>query len=266
MNRTSRHRRKGRSKRSRGVVNTANNHNLDGSSERVITRNVQGVISIPRNVFAPPAIIVDLFYVDLRVDNNAGSTYTSYRLRINGAYDPDPALGSGALPGFTEWAAIYRNYRVIKYEIEAEVSNLEAFPITVVASPSQADLGLNYSNLFNLMANPGAVSRQLSAKGGIDRDRFKITLDLGTYYGNTIQWFGNDSFGATTSANPTTLFYMNVGCVASSNLVSGFTSRTIHRYRLLFSGRGVLNAFMRDPNYRTLTFPCSEEERFSIDG
>ncbi len=231
-----------RIRRKRPLINTSTNLLCNGPIENEFRRITPGVLRIPRNVFVSPAVIVDLMYVDLRVDNNAGSTYTSYRMRMNSAYDPDPALGSGALPGFTEWAGFFRNYRVLKFEIECEVTNLESNSLSIIICPSQADLGLNYSTMTNLMANPYAVSHQLSPKGGLDKATMRCVIDLGKYYGNTAQWLGNDAFGATISTNPTTLFYMNVGAVCSANLVSGFSSRLICRYTTAFSGRGVLNA------------------------
>lgn len=234
-------RRKPKSTRS-AILNATDNTAYQGNSVRVFKRINPGTYVIPKQRLVPPAIVVQFVYMDLRIDNNAGSTYTSFRLRMNSAFDPDPALGSGSLPGFTEWSAIYRNYRVLKYEIECEASNNETFPITAIICPSQADLGLNYTLTASLAANPGAVSKQISPKGGIDKALLRAEVDLGKYYGNEYQWMGNDSFAAAINANPSTLFYMNIGCVAAGNLVSGFTTRTLHRFTVAMYGVGVYNS------------------------
>lgn len=231
--------RRNRNQKRREIV--PKNRDIRGRTVALALATVKGVIALPRNYFAPDAILVELVYTDnTLVRNNAGSAYQSWRLRMNSAYDPDPALGTGALPGFTEWAAIYRNYRVLKFDYDWKVSNKDAFPQVVCGAPSQADLGLDYSNLVDFAGQPGGVSGEISALGGMDSETLRGSIDLGEYTGNAVQFLGNDGFGSSTSANPANLLYFNWGNFAGSNLVNGISSRLVCRYTILMYSRGTL--------------------------
>ena len=48
---------------------------------------------------------------------------TSPLLRLNGLFDVDAAIGNPAVPGFTQWMAFYRNYRVLGAKVDCTVIN-----------------------------------------------------------------------------------------------------------------------------------------------
>jgi hypothetical protein len=213
-----------------------------GDSLKLIRQNEKRLVRIPKNLFASDAILVDLKYIDQTYQRtNNGFAVNTWRMRMNSVYDPDPALGSGALPGYSIWASIYNTYRVIKFSYDVELCNLEATPNDVVVCPTTADVGANYTNAYDLFANPFAVSRALSMTGGMDRCRLKGSIDLGNFYGNPLQYVGNDAFGSGVGTNPSTMFYFNIGGVSANNYntAKGYNTRSLFTYTTLFTKRVV---------------------------
>jgi hypothetical protein len=213
-----------------------------GDSLRLINQYEKRLVRIPKNLFASDSVLVDLVYIDQTYQRtNNGFAVNTWRMRMNSVYDPDPALGTGALPGYSIWASIYSSYRVIKFHYDVELCNLEATPNDVVVCPTTADVGANYTNAYDLFANPFAESHALSMTGGMDRCKMRGTIDLGNFYGNTLQYVGNDAFGSGVGTNPGTMFYLNIGGVSANNYTSskGYSTRSLFTYTTLFTKRVV---------------------------
>lgn len=202
-----------------------------------------GVMRIPKNRFAPDCVLVELSYPDtVLTRTNPSSSYLSWRYRINSAYDPDPALVSGAIPGFAFWAAGYTAYRVLSSSYSIDICNFEASAVDIVAAPSLVDLGLNYSGTNELFGNPYASQALLSPSGGMDRARLKGTLDLGVIWGNCNELVSSASFGSGVTANPSQPIYLNIGgvCSATFTLNKGLDYRCLIKYTVLFYQRRIL--------------------------
>jgi hypothetical protein len=200
-------------------------------------------LRIPRLMFITDSVIVDLIYPDTTlVKNNVGSSFVSWRYRMNSVWDPDPALGSGAVPGHTFWTGAYNSYRVLAISYSAQLMNLEGSPVDIVAVPSNTDLGLNYPSTNELFGNPYATVSALSAKGGMDRAALKGYIDLGHYYGNSTQYLGNDAFGSGVSTNPGTVLYLNFGGVSATNFTTsnGLDYRINLTYTVLYTQRKIV--------------------------
>jgi hypothetical protein len=188
-------------------------------------------------------VIVDLVYPDTSyTHNNVGVTYLSWRYRLNSIYDPDPALGSGSVPGYSAWSGFFNSYRVLATSYSLDISNLEASPVDVFVVPTTSDLGLNYPNANELFGQPYCSQALISAKNGMDRVRLKGYIDLGNFYGNAVQYLGNDAFGSGFGNNPGTILYLNVGGVSAANFTSGngLDYRFTLTYTVLLTGRKTL--------------------------
>jgi hypothetical protein len=72
-----------------------------------------------------------LVYNVLNLVTNAAGFAASVRFGTN-AYDVDPALGSTAMPGFTEFAGFYSRFRTMAIGYEFSLANQEAFPLSIV--------------------------------------------------------------------------------------------------------------------------------------
>jgi hypothetical protein len=191
---------------------------------------------IPRQLPIANSVAVWLHYHDNTLQrNNAGATYMSWRYRMNSAYDPDPLVGSGSMAYFSEWAAMYANYRVLSYRIKVQIANEESFPLNVVAYPTREDVGANSSNTPEGPELPYAVSRLLSAKGGQDRLGMSRRVDLPTFWGNPSEYITNPNFAAGDGASPSQSLYYNIGCFANNNFSSGVLISITMSYHILFT-------------------------------
>lgn len=202
------------------------------------------VVAIPRNAFAPDMTIVQLRYNDTNNNQftNNLATYTSRRWRINDAYDPDPNLGSGSLGGFTEWAAFYNRFLVIRFEWDLVIINKEALPLQVVTAPTPSDLGQNYASIFDLQEEPFAQNGAVGMSGGQDRRSFRGGFDVHRMRGLGQSWFSDPQYSSATNTSPSTRYYFNVGAQALGGTFTGngiaFTGRFI--YHVVFFERKTL--------------------------
>lgn len=153
---------------------------------------------------------------------NAAAVYASRRWRLNSAYDPDPNLGSGSTAGFTEWAALYNRYIVREVHYDICVCNKETtFPIQVILAPVTSDVGQNYSSIDELQELPYAKNGICSISGGQDRIRFVGKVSLTALRGNALSWMTDPQYSAATNANPSTMYYLNVGGFALGGTFTG---------------------------------------------
>jgi len=186
---------------------------------------------------APDGVVVDLYYIDsVQTRNNAGNLISTWRYRVNSAFDPDPLLGTGAIPGFVEWAAFYDRYRVLDFMYDAQFSNLEAFPLQVVAAPSLLDLGANYASAVDIPGFPYGTKSLISTLGGQDRARLSGHLDLEKFEGSPTIYTDNN-YSGVVSGNPTNVRFMNFGLVSDANLVHGVFISMKLGFRTLFYQR-----------------------------
>jgi len=191
----------------------------------------------------PAGMRVSLYYLDQTLNrNNAGNAYMSFRYRMNSAYDPDPALGSGALSGFNEYAALFYNYRVLGFTINVSIMNKESFPIVITYTPTVADQGLNSTNCYEFSEmTQYSGQRQCSGSGGQDRARFFKRVNLARFEG-TPSWWTDSSYQSPVTGNPSAIRYFNIGIVAGSNLVNGVTVSVRIRYDVYFFARKSVTA------------------------
>lgn len=87
----------------------------------------------------PQEWVTDLKYCVQIVTTNVGGVAASQHYKSD-AYDVDAALGSTAMPGFTELAAMYARFRTLRMSYRFDFANQEAFPLTVFAGFSNSSL------------------------------------------------------------------------------------------------------------------------------
>lgn len=211
----------------------------------------------------PDTMVVSLIYPDsVMIRNNVGGVNCSWRYRMNSAYDPDPLLGTGAIPGFTEYAAFYTHYRVIKFGYRMTVLSNENFPLNFICAPSELDVGANYSNLDELPGYPYGKQRMLGNLGS-EPVSMKWQITPSRLEGSSEPRTDN-TFASQTTTNPIMIRFMNFGFTNSTTpLVSGVTISMSVRYIVQFYARGVINTFDNpscyDPTdpYRILKYAAS---------
>jgi hypothetical protein len=192
----------------------------------------------------PPHIIRKLNFIDgnpLRF--NALSNYVYWRYRANSVFDPDPLILTGGISGFTELAALYREYRVTHLEFEWNISNRESFPVMIGLAFTTLDVVGTITSgaaAFNLLENGYSTrGKILSAAGGQDRFTFKGKVSIADLFGNPEQYAGDNSYAANVTGDPARLLFAN--CVAVSttgaNMALGVSISMTLRYTTQFFNR-----------------------------
>jgi len=199
-------------------------------------------------VRAPPSqVMFDRYVAVLRYSDgttqrvNAAANFMSWRYRMNNAFDPDPALASGSLSGFTELAAIYLNYKVLSFTCHTSLANRDAQPYNVVTAPTKPDVGLAYSGTYELGEFPYGRTRTMSIAGGMDQVHMSTTVNLSKFIGTAAYEFDPAFAGSTTSSStPTNLVYFNVGFYGNVNQINGVFNGTRLEYEIMFYNRAIL--------------------------
>jgi len=220
------------------IATTKSSNMMRNETEEAFLSQNRNVYKIPRLMYTPEIILCDLVYPDVSYNrNNVTATFLSWRYRAGSVFDPDPALGSGSVPGYTYYSGGYNVYLVLGLGYDISICNMEASPVDVVVWPSNSDLGLNYAGTGEMFGNPHASQNTVSAKGGQDRCRLRGTLDLGSFYGNVYQYL---TFAAPFGANPPlTNIWLNVGGVSATafTATNGLDVRVTLTYRVAMMQR-----------------------------
>jgi len=208
------------------------------ATQRTVVRTV--------NQVTPDEVDVILTYPAAATLLNAAGTLKAQRWTPNAAYDVDPVLGSTSTPGFAEWAALYTYYRVVSYSIDAEVANLEAFPITVYSINSNVDphtIGSGYIDYQTQPYSKVAIVGAVSGKGTV---RFKHNVSVSKLLGSNAVDTA-DSLRSLTNAVPADLVYYAIGLfsVTGANMANGVMYQVNIKMNVKFYGRqNLLTSFL----------------------
>jgi len=222
------HRRTRTGRRTAGRRQTANN---------IAIPRGRGNTTIPRGMPMPTTMTAWLNYDDTSIlRTNAGQQNVGWRYRMNSAFDPDPLLLTGGVPGFNEYATIYIAYRVIDFRWSITLVSDELFPMVTYVVPLNTDPGANPSSGLTLAANPKGTIRALSAIGGPGAN-FSGTVNLANFFG--IAGYNlDDDFNAPVNANPAVQLYLLCGAQSPAVLTaSGIVVRARLSYRVVFNRR-----------------------------
>lgn len=137
-----------------------------------------------------------------------GGTTVTRRYNPNSAYTPEVGGATGTTPGYSELAALYGFYRVMGHQYKAICTNLEAFPVSIVAINSNNDpttsAGVVQAN------NDLCTTKVLSSKGGMDRatlsGRFTVARILGS---RSVEQA--DTYRSLINGNPADVTWLGLG-------------------------------------------------------
>lgn len=150
----------------------------------------------------PPEYDTNLQYHTQLVVTNIGAFLASTRYRTD-AYDVDPAVGSTAMPGFTEFAGFYARYRTLAMKYKFSVANQEAFPLTVIHGFSNSAIASGSVSL-TYAGNPLMSTAILGPSTGQGRGIYQRKATVVQISG-TAQALYDDIFtGATNSQSMAT--------------------------------------------------------------
>jgi len=199
------------------------NNTRQGRAQVTIDRRqFQEVVVIPRSLgWAPRRVRASLLYHAYGIVNNAGVTHANVRYVPTYAYDIDPLLASTAMPGFTEWGAIYRFYRTVASQLKCTFSNKETFPVTTCICPVNFDPTANtasFANYFSSRLGKTAAAGPLTGNGVNVLENQFTTADIGGVA--SLQTL--DSYCAQTSgaAPPGNNWYWFVGVLTDGSALN----------------------------------------------
>ena len=110
--------------------------------KRPIKNNrIQSVVIRTPGVAVPDRMFVQLNYMDTtsRVLAAAGNPFGYIRYFSNGMFDANPLILTSPIPGFTELASLYEQYRVHSIKVSLRFCNQETFPSVVLIWPTDQD-------------------------------------------------------------------------------------------------------------------------------
>jgi hypothetical protein len=156
----------------------------------------------PGSILPDQSLVEYHFYSSYIMTNN-GVAYTNLRWKVNSAYDVDPLVGSTAIAGFTEMAALYGSYRVLGIKSVMEFVNNEAFAVDVYCGPQptlNTDPGANSIGGLDWLMNERFKHSVLSPTTGMDRISVSQDVDFSRLFSRQIAT--DDSFGGSVTGSP----------------------------------------------------------------
>ena len=162
----------------------------------------------------PKRQFVKLKYVDVDTPkltfNGTTDTQPSHSYYINSAFDPNAASGSSFLNGFSQYAAMYRYYKVYGCKISCtffvdDPSYTEPLNVGILMRDWQ--LGVYTPSEWQSMVrgNPNSVTKLLIP--AYKTTKVSMFRRLSTLLGDKLRYDAESIYGATTNMNPASLMY-----------------------------------------------------------
>lgn len=191
----------------------------DNNRRRKATMTRPVVLKNPR----PERILTTLIFNSGTKTMVASDTYTLSTLaqyRVNGAYDPDVAVGGGSCRNFNFLASMYKRYRVHKAICTAYVSQVPsgARPCTVYITPhvSTYSIGIDSPNIREMAETRLAV---LKADG--TQAQVSSAANPAALFGVTKKQINSDdAFSAASSSTPGLQGYWSIRVVKKDSVAA----------------------------------------------
>jgi hypothetical protein len=190
-----------------------NNNKKRGKRRNTYEPRDNKIVTFARTI-VPDAIRVRLIWYDSNtVFNNAGAGYVSKRFQPSSAYDLDPLIGGTAVPGFNEWAAFYKKYRVLSSKTIVTAANYDANTVVqLVMVPLHVDPGATpvLNTITSWLSQPFSRKAILSKSGGMDRATVALSLSHRDFVGSDTLLY-DDSYSSNVTTNPVNNIFLAVG-------------------------------------------------------
>ncbi len=192
--------------------NTVNRHNNNLESSYDSQGGKMTIYKTPGR-YAPDRLRVRLIYQDPTGSRTTtGSSLSSNWRYRSSAFDPDPLLLTGSIPGYAELANLYSQYRVHAMHLNLDVANQDTQAYIVVCWPGTFNINnnsLSASDLAEFSGNVLGVSKMVGGASGMNVAKLKTSAFgqqlVGPQFRTDMDW------ASSTSTNPLKEFYINVG-------------------------------------------------------
>jgi len=176
---------------------------------------------IPRQFgYAPPRLRMNLLFQKQVIMNNSGVGYQNVRFAPTNAYDIDPTVGSTAMSGFSEYATLYRFYRVHSSRILVDFVNQETFGVMVYVAVANSDPSTGSATCVAFLTNPRTKQMTLGPATGMSSGAIRSnhsTSQMGGVSSLSIL----DEYSALTSGSPNNNWWWVIGTFSAANMSSG---------------------------------------------
>lgn len=175
-------------------------------------------------------IMFDKFYTNLRFINvdtpvlpTSLTAVTSKRYTLNGLWDPDPAIATTDVPGFTNLGRMWSQYRALRFNIKCNFMNLTTFPIycmLYVHTQDDSFLPTTWADYMELRGNQNVAFGLMEQSGSNASTTLTMRKHFGDVIGNRQLYRSNLNYeGQTASddvggANPTKAIHLDVICLS----------------------------------------------------
>jgi hypothetical protein len=203
------------------------------------------VIFTDKGRFSANRVIMDMVWTDQTTNRgNISANAMNFNIRSS-AYDPDPSLGTGAIPGFLEQANLYESYCVHKMEVSCTFGNHELFPIVVGILPSKTFFNTNSlarSDCLEYLSNFRGKQRMLGSVNARSVTTIHCLAKGRDLLSHRL--FTDLDFTSSVGTNPLALFYFNYFAYvhSTSNFVANVDFTNIVTYTVEFFDRRVLES------------------------
>lgn len=192
--------------------------NRKNKKKKMVKRNDVAVRLNQPGRFAPNRMFVKLKYNDTtltRSVSSSGALNWGYR---SSAYDPDPSVLTGSIPGFAELSNLYMRYRVHSMTLKLTIGNQEQENVICSIWPSnvlQNVNSLSQSDIMEYGANLRGKSFVIGPVSGASTRNSSTYAEGRSLVGP--QYLTDLDYSASVSTNPVEMFYINVGVINPVN-------------------------------------------------
>ncbi len=183
--------------------------------------------------FAPDRMKVNLTYNDTITSRSVTSSDAMNWGYRSSAYDPDPGVLTGSIPGFVELANLYQSYCVHAMRLDLEIANQNTESVIMVCWPSkvlQNTNSLTAADLNEYAGNIHAQTRMIGNSAGMNRNRIFTRAKGLQLIGER---FKTDlDFSSITSTNPVETYAINIGVISP---LGNFTYPMVVRSRVIYT-------------------------------
>lgn len=176
------------------------------------------------------------------------SPYAAYPFLTNGAWDVDPALGSTATVGLSEFAAFYSGMRVLGYSGSCDFLSTGQYATEAYCFHTPQDLGITAGGALFLLqpyvGNPNMqrflLGHSYSPQG---KHTFRFRKTISQVFGGP-EPYTDDKFASSTSTLPSAKTYLILGarCFGTNLLNSPVRIVLTLNMRVRFFQRKALSA------------------------
>jgi len=173
--------------------------------------------------FAPDRLRTRMRYHNYTQIVSGTSNSSSIRFEPTFAYDVDPLVGSTAMPGFTEYAGLYRKYRVNGFIATVVFANTETSPVLCYLSVLNSDPGTSVlpATAQNILSQPITKRVMVGPLTGNSASReLSLAATIANFAGSSNREI-DDSYSAfVTGTAPSNNMWLIVGCIKQAGTLT----------------------------------------------